>query len=319
MIKNIFSIGFFLCKDIGKGGILSEVKTQILTEILEAVRLLKNGGLVAIPTETVYGLAAKLFDPSAILKIYHVKGRPSDNPLIAHISDLEMAEMITSKLSEDARILASHFWPGPLTLVLPKKLEVPLLASAGLDTIGIRMPRHADALKIISQVGEPLVAPSANLSGRPSPTQVRDVLEDLDGRIDAVFEGGECEVGIESTILCLAGDRPTLLRPGAILRNELETVLGKEIGVASDMKRALAPGMKYRHYAPRAKIEIIRDLSEAKGTYILAYPTRKTLYQSFREADRQQIPLISILIDSNLQKDEGLMNRIEKAARDING
>ncbi len=229
---------------------------------VRAGEILRAGGVVAIPTETVYGLAASALDEGAVARIFAAKGRPSDNPLIVHISSLSQLALLWKQTPESALTLARAFWPGPLTMVLPKTDAVPACVSAGLDTVGVRMPSHPLARAVIEQAGVPLAAPSANASGRPSPTTAEDVLEDMDGKIDAVLDGGPCSVGVESTVVDLTGPCPRILRPGAVTLEMIEAALGKT-EVDSAVTRAVqsgerprAPGMKYRHYAPRAPVTV---------------------------------------------------------------
>ncbi len=225
--------------------------------------MLKNGGLVAIPTETVYGLAANAFNGEAVAKVFEAKGRPTDNPMIVHISKLDEIYPLVTELPESAKALAAAFWPGPLTIILPKSDLVPREVAPRLNTVAVRMPSHPIARRIIELAGVPLAAPSANSSGSPSPTSAQHVLHDLDGKIDAVVDGGECDVGIESTVITLATNPPRLLRPGGITVEALESVLGKvdiDPAVMSELKEGEAPaspGMKYKHYSPKAEVYIV--------------------------------------------------------------
>lgn len=242
-----------------------------------AGEILRAGGLVAIPTETVYGLAANALDPAAVKKIYEAKGRPSDNPLIVHISSVEQwPELVRRKIPENARKLAEAFWPGPLTVILEKSGIIPSVTSGGLDTVAVRCPAHPLARAVIEAAGVPLAAPSANLSGRPSPTTFSHTLEDLQGRVDAVMDGGDCGVGVESTVISLAGGRVRLLRPGGVTKEALEQVAGPvELDPAvtamlAPGERAASPGMKYKHYAPRAEVVILDGSPEAFAQYVNA-------------------------------------------------
>jgi L-threonylcarbamoyladenylate synthase len=226
----------------------------------EARRVLAAGGLVAFPTETVYGLGADAANPSAVARLYAAKGRPRFNPLIAHVLDLAEARKL-GRLNADAERLAAAFWPGPLTLVLPKAEPCPVaeLATAGLDSVAVRVPSHAVARDMLHEFGRPVVAPSANRSGHVSPTTAAHVMADLRGRIDLIVDGGAAPVGVESTIIaCL--DRPTLLRPGGLSRSEIERVLGSGLVdapvVVEDLDAPLAPGMLASHYAPRASMRL---------------------------------------------------------------
>ncbi|MBQ5563810.1 MAG: threonylcarbamoyl-AMP synthase, partial [Clostridia bacterium] len=236
-------------------------------DIEQAARIIKNGGLVAMPTETVYGLAANALDGKAVAKIFKAKGRPMDNPLIVHISDISQIYSLVSEFPEKAKILADKFWAGPLTIILPKSKIIPDEVSAGLDTVAVRFPSNEIARKLIS-LSMPLAAPSANLSGSPSPTNARHVRDDMNGRIDAIIDGGECEVGVESTVITLATDIPRLLRPGGITVEQLREAIGEVIiddAVLNPLKsgeRAASPGMKYKHYAPKAHIILLEGSDE---------------------------------------------------------
>ena len=247
----------------------TEKKTIIIKAATEeeagAAKCLKEGGLVAFPTETVYGLGADGLNPEASKKIYAAKGRPSDNPLIVHIADVEALEEL-AYTNEKAYTLAHAFWPGPLTIILPKKDIVPKETTGGLDTVAIRMPSHPAALSLIRQSGVYVAAPSANLSGRPSPTKVEHVIEDMDGRVDYIIDGGPVGIGIESTIVDLSGDVPTILRPGYITKSMLEDMVGEvmmdpalERPIEMEAKgiRPKAPGMKYTHYAPKGELTLV--------------------------------------------------------------
>lgn len=235
----------------------------------QASDILKKGGLVAFPTETVYGLGGDALNPEASARIYAAKGRPSDNPLIVHIADMEALKILAREIPEKAYQLADHFWPGPLTMILPKADIVPLQTTGGLDTVAIRMPSHPTAYELIRSSGLYLAAPSANTSGRPSPTEADHVREDLEGRIDMIIDSGRVEIGLESTIVDLSVDVPMILRPGYITKAMLEEVIGpvridpgliagsKDLGV-----RPKAPGMKYRHYAPKGSLSIVEGKRE---------------------------------------------------------
>ncbi len=233
-----------------------------------SAEILRNGGLVAIPTETVYGLAANALDPEAVRGIFAAKGRPQDNPLIVHVSSMEEIIPLVEKIDPRAYDLAERFWPGPLTIIMKKSAAVPDEVTAGLDTVAIRMPSHPFAAEIIRLSGVPFAAPSANSSGKPSPTCAEHVKQDMDGKIDAVVDGGECDVGVESTVITLVTEPPTLLRPGGITPSELEEVLG-EIQIShavyeklNEGEKVQSPGMKYKHYAPNAQITIIKGSFE---------------------------------------------------------
>lgn len=222
--------------------------------------VLRRGGLVAFPTETVYGLGADALDGNAAAKIYAAKGRPSDNPLIVHIADWEAIGRIVSEIPECAEKLARAFWPGPLTMIFFKSAAVPYETTGGLQTVAVRMPDHEIARALIRAGGGYIAAPSANTSGRPSPTKASHVAEDLDGRIDMILDGGDVEIGLESTIIDLTEDVPTILRPGYINREMLEKEVGRvnmDSALLDGDARPKAPGMKYRHYAPKAELFVV--------------------------------------------------------------
>ena len=233
-----------------------------------AGEILRRGGLVAFPTETVYGLGGDALNPTSSKRIYAAKGRPSDNPLIVHIYRFEDIYKITGDVPEEARRIADAFWPGPLTMILPKSDAVPYETTGGLDTVAIRMPSHPAAQKLIEYSGGYIAAPSANTSGKPSPTVAKYVVEDMMGRIDAIIDGGEVGIGLESTIIDLTVSPPQILRPGYITREKLSAVLGTvdtdaTILRADSGQAPKAPGMKYRHYAPRAEMTVIEGSREA--------------------------------------------------------
>lgn len=231
-------------------------------KMLEAGQLLLAGELVAFPTETVYGLGGNALDASASRKIYAAKGRPSDNPLIVHIADWDSLDRITSNIPEGAKKLADVYWPGPLTMIFPKSDAVPVETTGGLDSVAVRMPNHPIALELIRQGGGYVAAPSANTSGRPSPTEAKHVAEDLNGRIAMILDGGNVGIGLESTIVDFTEEIPTVLRPGAINLDMLTKVLGEvrmDPGLEQENEhvRPKAPGMRYRHYAPKAQLAIV--------------------------------------------------------------
>lgn len=239
-----------------------------------AADLLKNGELVAIPTETVYGLAADARNGAAVASIFRAKGRPADNPLIVHIAREEELSDLAASVPTVARALAAAYWPGPLTMIFDKAIGVPDEVTAGLSTVAVRMPSHPVARRLIELSGCPLAAPSANRSGSPSPTDARRVAEDMDGRIAAIVDGGACEVGVESTVVTVAGGRVRLLRPGAVTVSMLEKVAGAvEIDQAvlaplCEGAAAASPGMKYKHYAPAARVVLVRGTPEAYRRYV---------------------------------------------------
>ena len=246
-------------------------------DIRTAAAILRAGGLVGIPTETVYGLGANGLSSAAVGKIFAAKGRPQDNPLILHVPDASWLARYCREVPDSAYTLAERFWPGPLTMILPRKDVVPDAVTAGLDTVGIRCPNHPVTLAIIRAADVPVAAPSGNTSGRPSPTCAAHMVEDMAGKIDAIVDGGPCGVGVESTIIDLTCTPPRLLRPGGLPLEALEEVLG-EVAVDAALLRPLgagekpkAPGMKYRHYAPKAPVTVVLGEPSATADYITAH------------------------------------------------
>lgn len=248
------------------------MKTQVLpvseASIALGGRILREGGLVGMPTETVYGLGANALDPAAVRSIFEAKGRPGDNPLIVHVSDVSEVPALVREIPEAARKLMDAFWPGPMTLILPKAACIPTEVSAGLDTVGIRLPASDAARALIAAAGCPVAAPSGNRSGRPSPTTAQHMLEDMDGRIPLILDGGACEVGVESSVIDATGETPVILRPGGVTPEMVEDVLGR-VEVDEHVMSPLAegeavrsPGMKYKHYAPKAKTVIFEGTDE---------------------------------------------------------
>ena len=243
--------------------------------IRKGAELLLRGELVALPTETVYGIAADATSNEAVAKIFQAKGRPQDNPLIVHIADMEMLEGLVSQVPPRALELAKAFWPGPLTMIFPRGPKVCDAVCAGLDTVGIRMPSHPVVQAIIRQSGLPFAAPSANLSGSPSPTNAADVWQDMDGRLPLILDGGPSQVGVESTVVAVMGEKPMILRPGYVTKEQMEEVLGEEVLLNHAITEKLAegevarsPGMKYKHYAPRAEVTILKGSLERYTEYV---------------------------------------------------
>ena len=252
---------------------LHDGKNESREALREAGEIIRQGGLVAFPTETVYGLGGDALNPESSKKIYAAKGRPSDNPLIIHIADIKDLEKIVKEIPQSAYQLADVFWPGPLTMILPKSEEVPYQTTGGLNTVAVRMPSHPVALEFIREAGGYVAAPSANLSGKPSPTKAKYVVQDMDGRIDMIIDGDGVDIGLESTIVDLTGDKPMILRPGYITKEMLDTVLGQvetdPTLLDADSKEApKAPGMKYRHYAPKGELVLVEGSPEAVVSYI---------------------------------------------------
>lgn len=269
--------------------------------IASAASFLTAGEVVAIPTETVYGLAANAYDETAVRKIFAAKGRPQDNPLIVHIASFNELFDLVAEVPEAAKKLADAFWPGPLTVILPKSDKIPDAVSAGLSTVAVRFPAHPVAQAVIKAAGVPLAAPSANRSGSPSPTNAKTVLDDMDGRIPLILDGGSSEVGVESTVITLATPVPRVLRPGGVTVEQLREVLG-EVSVddavlhrLKDGETAASPGMKYKHYAPRAEITIVRGTLEqfrefvaGKDAFVLCFAGEEAYFDravTYGEAD----------------------------------
>ncbi|MBE6030769.1 MAG: threonylcarbamoyl-AMP synthase [Clostridiales bacterium] len=337
------------------------METRILkptTEnIREAADIIKKGGLVAFPTETVYGLGANALDSEATAKIYAAKGRPSDNPMIVHIARASDIGQLTPRLSPTIVTLIDVFWPGPLTLIVKKKDIVPDVTTGGLDTVAIRMPDNQIALDLIEAAGCPIAAPSANLSGKPSPTKAQHVIDDLDGRIDAILEGEDCRIGIESTVLDVSGDIPVILRPGILTAEDISAAIGKKVeydkalyerpdfkpegegldaGFSEDF-HPKSPGMKYKHYAPKAdmvvveglrdnvkaEIERLRVLNERIGNKVgvILFEEKAFIeaahdfFADLREMDKEDVDLI---LAGALSDNDGVgfavMNRMLKSA-----
>ena len=335
-----------------------DVKNINIAQMKEAGALIAAGELVAFPTETVYGLGGDALHPEAAKKIYEAKGRPSDNPLIIHIADVSDLERVAKAVPSQAKKLADAFWPGPLTMVVWKKEEVPYATTGGLETVAVRMPNHPVALELIRQSGKLIAAPSANTSGRPSPTEASHVMEDLDGRIAMVLDGGAVGIGIESTIIDLTEDVPMVLRPGYITPQMLSDVLGEEVimdpGIiaADDTTKPKAPGMKYKHYAPKAdmiivdgeelavieKINALTNEAHQNGKKVAVIATEETknayhadvilsigarddedsiakhMYKILRECDELDVELIYSESYKTPRIGQAIMNRLLKAA-----
>ncbi len=329
-------------------------ETRILTpnEIGEAARLLAQGEVVAFPTETVYGLGANALDPGAVAAIFIAKGRPQDNPLIVHVADKDQVEEFVQEIPDQARLLMEHFWPGPLTLVLQKSEKVPDVVTAGLGTVAVRVPDHPIALELLRRTGFPLAAPSANLSGRPSPTRAEHVFADLQGKVPAILDGGETGWGLESTVLDCATWPFRLLRPGGVTLEDLRKYVPVEYGTLAGQEQEAprSPGMKYQHYAPDALVYLvtgdnaaakIRELSESyNGTDervgVMTWNERahlypaltvlnmgpqgdletlaRRLYHLLREADSLGLKVLFIEGVSEDHLGLAIMNRLRKAA-----
>lgn len=327
-------------------------KNPQISKIRQAAKIIKSGNLVAFPTETVYGLGANALDSKSVKKIFIAKGRPSDNPLIIHISNSEDLKMLVEKIPDAAHKLIKKFWPGPLTLVLKKSKKVPKITTGGINTVAVRMPENKIAQLLIKEAGVPLAAPSANVSGRPSPTTSKHVYDDLNGKISMIVDGGKTKIGIESTVIDLTRKTPMLLRPGAVTLEQLQDIIGKITVHPTIQERKSksihrAPGMKYRHYSPNAKIILIegnsnkvkdktlqllsqfkkqgkkvgimstKDKYKSDMTVLLGSNLEKTasnLFTTFREFDAKKVDMILVQGISRKGLGLGIMNRVGKAA-----
>lgn len=275
---------------------VTEILSACEKDIEHSGEIIRRGGLVAFPTETVYGLGANALDGEAVKKIYAAKGRPSDNPLIVHIGKKEDIAPLVEEITPRAQALIDAFFPAPLTVILKKSDKIGSVVSGGLDTVAVRMPENETARALINAAGVPIAAPSANTSGLPSPTKAKYVIEDMDGKIDAVIDGGDCEYGVESTVITLAGDVPVILRPGAVTKEMIEGVIGNvelSPAVLEGMKEdevAASPGMKYKHYSPRARVVIV---DADRETYEHFVNSRKNAFALCFEGDRVEIPKVT--------------------------
>ncbi len=269
--------------------------------IFLACELLKKGEVVAVPTETVYGLAGDSRNSIAIKKIFEAKGRPADNPLIVHIASKKMLSGVVRFVSDDAKKLMTAFWPGPLTIIMPKGDAICDETCAGLDSVGVRMPSNPVAHEIIEKSGVPFSAPSANLSGKPSPTNAEDVFADMNGRIPLVIDGGESDAGVESTVISVLSDTPVILRPGVVTKEMIEEVLQKPVEIAKAVtegvkknEKVLSPGMKYKHYAPNADVVILKGSFESFKKYIDEYKTDGTFALCFDGEEKElSVPAVA--------------------------
>ncbi len=311
------------------------VKTNLTHDPMAAAEFIRVGGIVAFPTETVYGLGANVFDAEAVAKIFGAKQRPQDNPLIAHIGSPAQLEQLALSVPDFARTLIDAFFPGPLTLVLTKSDEVPSIATAGLDSIGIRMPRHELARAFLAACGTPVVAPSANLSGRPSPTTWEAVFEDLDGRIDCILQGDATEIGLESTVIDCTGDRPIVLRQGSVTLDDIRKVVPNADSSDSAEDARKSPGLRHKHYSPNAKVVIIdRDIqvADASSAAYIGLSDReecfaseqivadaqeyaRILFEFFRECEREGLKTIYCEAVKENGIGGALMDRIRRAAQ----
>ena len=279
-------------------------------DISLAASFIKEGGVVGMPTETVYGLAANALDEQAVKKIFEAKGRPADNPLIVHIAEFEDIERfsLVSEVPEVARLLAEKFWPGPLTIIMPKAENVPLVTTGGLSTVAVRLPMDINARRLIKAAGCPLAAPSANISGSPSPTEAQHVFKDMQGRIPAIIDGGECKVGLESTVVSVSGGVVTVLRPGGVTVEDLRSVYDNVVvcdAVLNKLKegeKALSPGMKYKHYSPKAAVCLVKGGDAAFADFVNGQSGEKAVALCFEEdLNNIKIPTISMGKKADLQ------------------
>lgn len=289
----------------------------------QAANIIKSGGLVAFPTETVYGLGANGLDEDAVKKIYIAKERPQDNPLILHVSSMDEVSRLVDKIPEEARLCMDKFWPGPLTIILNRSKLVPDIITAGLDSVAIRMPNNPIALKLIEVANTPIAAPSANTSGSPSPTKANHVIEDLNGKIDMIIDGGSAEVGLESTILDLTGDTPSILRPGGITLEQLRQVMPNvvvDVTEVSEFMTPKSPGQKYRHYAPIADLILfegkMEDISKAinKKTLELMEDGLKVGIMATEET-KEEYPEGYVIVVGSREKRETIASNLFTAIR----
>jgi L-threonylcarbamoyladenylate synthase len=316
---------------------LLRMKTILTTSSAEAAVLIRRGGIVAFPTETVYGLGANVFDERAIAKVFTAKQRPNDNPLIAHVGNLEQIKLLVSEITPNAQRFIEAFFPAPLTLILPKAEEVPLVATANLQTIGVRMPKNDLALDFLRACETPIVAPSANLSGKPSPTIWQAVYEDLNGRIDCILQGATTEIGLESTVVDCTSIVPLVLRAGAITLEQLQTIEPKtRIYKVPKSEHPKSPGLRHRHYSPKAEVMLINPKSKIQNPKSKAFiglnkPNEKfesvkicasveeyahELFNFFRECDRKNIKTIFCETVEETGIGLALMDRLKRASDD---
>ncbi len=311
------------------------MQTFLTESPIEAAEFIKRGKLVAFPTETVYGLGANIFDKRAIEKIFEAKQRPNDNPLIAHVGSLEQINLLVKEITPNARKFIEAFFPAPLTIVLPKASRVPMIATANLETIGVRMPRSELALEFLRACETPIVAPSANLSGKPSPTDWQAVFEDLDGRIDCILQGETTEIGLESTVVDCTSEVPLILRTGAITLEDLQKIIPEtRLYQIKENEMPKSPGLKHRHYSPRAKVILINGkwkmengkwkafigLNEPNGKFDLikicfsVEDYAHEVFKFFRQCDRMNIQTIYCETVEENGIGPALMDRLKRAA-----
>lgn len=314
-----------------------EVKTRILNidsenpqedRIGEAARVIRNGGLVAFPTETVYGLGADGSNINAVKKIFIAKGRPSDNPLIVHVFDISQVKILANEISENALKLMEKFWPGPLTIIFKKSHLVSDVITCGLDSVAIRMPNNKIALRLIEKSNCFIPAPSANISGKPSPTDAKHVIDDFNGKIDLIIDSGRTDIGVESTVIDMTSKIPVILRHGKITLAQIEEVIGKvNENKKNYSKKPKSPGMKYRHYSPNAEVIIVKDESDFRNLS-LKYKNKKikffkynnevemakNLFRDFRACDKEGVEVIFVMAVEDFGFGKAVMDRLRKAA-----
>ncbi|MCA0359601.1 MAG: threonylcarbamoyl-AMP synthase [Armatimonadetes bacterium] len=308
---------------------------SILTPTPEAIqtaaRTIRQGGVVVIPTETVYGIACDALNKDAVMRVFEVKGRPSDNPLIVHISDWDMLEMVAQDIPPLAKKFAEKYWPGPLTLVLPKRPEVPMETTGGLNSVAVRMPRHRVALDVIRQAERPIAAPSANVFMALSPTRAQDIDPEILVEVDVILDGGPCEVGLESTVLDLTDDTPRILRPGAITRADIQAITGRPLGLNPPPDVRKSPGMYRRHYAPNARVVLVDALTEGQIGLSFEEPANPqqikmpddpiaygaVLYTALRRLDKPETDTIFVQEPPDEPQWEAVLDRLRKASASL--
>ncbi len=308
---------------------------SILTPTPEAIqtaaRTIRQGGVVVIPTETVYGIACDALNKDAVMRVFEVKGRPSDNPLIVHISEWDMLDMVAQDIPPLAKKFAEKYWPGPLTLVLPKRPEVPLETTGGLNSVAVRMPRHRVALDVIRQAERPIAAPSANVFMALSPTRAQDIDPEILVEVDVILDGGPCEVGLESTVLDLTDDTPRILRPGAITRADIQAITGRPLGLNPPPDVRKSPGMYRRHYAPNARVVLVDSLTEGQIGLSFEEPANPqqikmpddpiaygaVLYTALRRLDKPETDTIFVQEPPDEPQWEAVLDRLRKASASL--
>lgn len=341
--------------------VFSERDVNYSELLSNAIKTLKNGGVIAFPTETVYGLGANALDPAAVNRIFEIKGRPLDNPIIIHIESvnhitgiINVDEVNKLELNEKIKKLGKKFWPGPLTLILPKNRNIPPNVTANLGTVAIRVPNHKIALELLKLSKIPIAAPSANISGLPSPTTVQDVIEDVDGKISYIIDGGSCEIGIESTVLDLTENPPKILRPGCVTLPQIKKIIGRVEYDHSLVEAVKSPGMKYKHYSPQANVKIIqgsdpkiyskmneiiskyhkekkkvgiiisKEQNSLNADYVHTFGGKEKneldylasiIFHEFREMDRRNIDIILVEAVETRGLGIAIMNRLKKSAK----